>query len=96
MLYHHERFDGTGYPEGLRGHDIPIQGRLLAVADAVDAMLTLRPYRPPLRLEQVLRELNAGSGTQFDPQLVEAFLISGALDLYDLTHTPRRTHELSD
>lgn len=96
VLYHHERFDGRGYPEGLSGHDIPIQGRLLAVADAVDAMLTLRPYRPPLRLEQVLRELHAGSGTQFDPQLVEAFLLSGALDLYDLAHTPDTPAEPGD
>ncbi|GGN47322.1 HD-GYP domain-containing protein [Deinococcus daejeonensis] len=69
---------------------------MLAVADTVDAMLTLRPYRPPLRLEQVLRELHAGSGTQFDPQLVEAFLLSGALDLYDLVPTPDTPDEPGD
>ncbi|GGS01131.1 HD-GYP domain-containing protein [Deinococcus sedimenti] len=84
VLYHHERFDGRGYPEGLRGQDIPIQGRLLAVADAVDAMLTSRPYRPPLPLDHVMQELRAGMGSQFDPDLVEAFLRSGALDLYQL------------
>lgn len=82
VLYHHERWDGRGYPDRLRGRDIPVQGRLLAVADAVDAMLSDRPYRPALTLEQVKQELLTGQGTQFDPEMVEVYLASGALDLY--------------
>ncbi|GGS22581.1 HD-GYP domain-containing protein [Deinococcus knuensis] len=82
VLHHHERWDGRGYPDRLGGLDIPVQGRLLAVSDAVDAMLADRPYRAALSLNQVLTELKAGSGTQFDPDMVEAYLASGALDLY--------------
>jgi HD-GYP domain-containing protein (c-di-GMP phosphodiesterase class II) len=74
VLYHHERWDGKGYPEGLAGEDIPPLARLLAVADSYDAMSTLRPYRqpfPPGKVEQILTE---GAGTQWDPRVVEALL----------------------
>jgi HD-GYP domain-containing protein (c-di-GMP phosphodiesterase class II) len=74
ILYHHERWDGAGYPEGLKGEDIPIEARVLAVADAFDAMTSSRPYRNKLSYKKVLKELKHCSGTQFDPKLVEAFL----------------------
>ena len=74
VLYHHERWDGRGYPEGLDGHSIPLLGRLLAVADAFDAMSSDRSYRPALPREQVLNEIRANAGSQFDPELAEAFL----------------------
>ncbi len=74
VLYHHERYDGTGYPEGLKGSAIPIHARIMAVADAFAAMTSSRPYREALRHDQVIDELKKGAGTQFDPALVEAFL----------------------
>jgi len=73
-LYHHERFDGKGYPFGLAGEDIPLEGRLLAVADTFDAMTSNRPYRKGLPVEVAIEELEKGRGTQFDPDMVDAFL----------------------
>lgn len=70
---HHERFDGTGYPDGLRGDEIPIEARIVAVADAFDAMTSHRPYRPPLPSEVALAELQRVAGSQLDPQCVAAF-----------------------
>jgi putative two-component system response regulator len=72
VLYHHERWDGNGYPEGLRGEEIPIGARVLAVADAFDAMTSNRPYREALTAEVAYQEILNCSGTQFDPQVVEA------------------------
>lgn len=74
VRHHHEKFDGTGYPDGLSGEDIPLLGRLLAVCDAFSAMITERPYRPAIDTGEARRELNRKKGTQFDPELVEAFL----------------------
>ena len=74
VLWHHERWDGSGYPWRLRGPSIPLEARLLALADAFDAMTSPRPYRAALTHEQALAELEAGAGTQFDPWLVEMFL----------------------
>lgn len=74
VLAHHERYDGTGYPRGLRGTEIPIAAQIVSVADAFDAMISPRPYRPALTVESATRELRAGSGTQFNPAVVEAFL----------------------
>ena len=74
ILHHHERWDGTGYPSGLKGEAIPIEARILAVADAFDAMTSLRPYRGALSYKEAVGELKRCSGTQFDPKLVEAFL----------------------
>ena len=71
---HHERYDGTGYPSGLKGEQIPLAARILTVADSYDAMASDRPYRKRLTLEESKDELRRGSGTQFDPQVVEAFL----------------------
>ena len=72
VLRHHERYDGTGYPDGLVGDDIPLIARVLAVADSLDAMTSPRPYRQTLTLNQALHELKAQSGKQFDPVVVEA------------------------
>jgi putative nucleotidyltransferase with HDIG domain len=74
VLYHHERYDGAGYPDGLAGDNIPMLARILAVADAYDAMTTARPYRDPLPWNTVERILAQGSGTQWDERVVEAFL----------------------
>jgi HD-GYP domain-containing protein (c-di-GMP phosphodiesterase class II) len=74
ILHHHERLDGSGYPDGLVGDAIPLEARILAVIDAYDAMTSARPYRPPLSHEAAAAELRKHSGTQFDPQCVEAFL----------------------
>ncbi len=71
---HHERYDGTGYPEGLAGSAIPVEARILGVADAFTAMTSSRVYRPSLSVAEALAEIRRGSGTQFDPAVVEAFL----------------------
>ncbi len=74
ILHHHERYDGKGYPAGLKGEAIPINARIVIVADAVDAMMHARPYRDSLPMEKVLSELTLNSGTQFDPRIVDMVL----------------------
>ena len=74
ILHHHERFDGRGYPKGLKGEEIPLGARIMAVANAFEAMICERPYREPLTVEQAAREIQQNTGTQFDPGVVEAFL----------------------
>jgi HD-GYP domain-containing protein (c-di-GMP phosphodiesterase class II) len=74
VLYHHERYDGTGYPEGLKGNTIPFLARILAVADSYDAMSTSRPYRTALPYEEIERVLVNGSNTQWDKEVVDAFV----------------------
>jgi HD-GYP domain-containing protein (c-di-GMP phosphodiesterase class II) len=74
VLFHHERWDGGGYPNGARGGEIPIEARVLAVADAFDAMTSARPYRRPFTTERALEEVRRCAGTQFDPTVAEAFL----------------------
>ena len=69
----HERVDGTGYPDGLKGDEIPVGARIVAVCDAYDAMISERAYRPPRSPEEAIAELRRAAGTQFDPQVVEAF-----------------------
>ena len=73
-MYHHERWDGGGYPARLRGRDIPPEGRLLAVVDTYDAMTSNRPYRRALSEEAALAEIRRRAGTQFDPEFAEVFL----------------------
>ena len=73
-LYHHERYDGTGYPQGLSGEDIPLYGRIIGVADAFDAMTANRVYRKQLDFDYVINELKNGKGTQFDPRMVDIML----------------------
>ena len=72
-MHHHEHYDGKGYPSSLKGEDIPSEARILAVADAYDAITSLRPYRQRLSPQQALDELRRCAGTQFDPELVEVF-----------------------
>lgn len=74
VRYHHEKYDGTGYPDGLRGEEIPFLARIIAVADAFDAMTTDRSYRSKLGLEEAKDQLIKGSGIQFDPKVIEAFV----------------------
>jgi putative nucleotidyltransferase with HDIG domain len=74
VRHHHERFDGTGYPDGLRGEDIPLVARVVAVADVLDAITSNRPYRTALPLSEAREEIARGSGSHFDPVVVEAFL----------------------
>ncbi len=73
-LTHHEKFDGTGYPNGLKGEDIPVVGRIVAIADVFDALTSRRPYKEAWSFEDSLAEIKKGSGSQFDPQLTEAFM----------------------
>jgi HD-GYP domain-containing protein (c-di-GMP phosphodiesterase class II) len=72
-LYHHERYDGTGYPLGLRGEQIPLGARILAVADTYDAMIADRPYRSAFPFDYVKREMKKAAGTQLDPEIVKVF-----------------------
>ncbi|RME20644.1 MAG: HD domain-containing protein, partial [Deltaproteobacteria bacterium] len=74
VLHHHERWDGSGYPNGLKGTEIPLEARIVAVADAFDAMTSHRPYRAAMAREKAIEELRASAGKQFDPEVVEAFL----------------------
>jgi HD-GYP domain-containing protein (c-di-GMP phosphodiesterase class II) len=74
IRHHHERYDGHGYLNGLRGEEIPLGSRILAVADSYEAMTSDRPYRKALTKERAVIELKVGSGTQFDPKVVEAFV----------------------
>jgi putative nucleotidyltransferase with HDIG domain len=74
IRYHHERFNGRGWPQGLAGHDIPEIARVIAVADAFDAMTTVRSYRAARSLDQAVEELRRSAGQNFDPYMVEAFL----------------------
>lgn len=74
VLYHHERWDGSGYPEGLQGHDIPIEGRLLAIVDVYDALTTTRPYHPARSRQEVFDYLTQHSATHFDPDLTPIFI----------------------
>jgi ribonuclease P protein subunit RPR2 len=74
VRHHHERFDGTGYPDGLRGENIPLVARVVAVADVFDAITSNRPYRTALPLVAAREEIARGRSSQFDPAIVEAFL----------------------
>ena len=73
ILAHQEHFDGKGYPYKLKGKDIPVEGRLMAVADSFDAMTSDRPYRKALKLEKALEEIVRNRGKQFDPKMVDVF-----------------------
>jgi putative two-component system response regulator len=72
-LTHHEKWDGTGYPSGTEGDKIPIEGRITAIADVFDALTTRRPYKEAIDVNTALGMIEDGGGTQFDPDLVNAF-----------------------
>jgi HD-GYP domain-containing protein (c-di-GMP phosphodiesterase class II) len=75
VLHHHERYDGKGYPDGLKGKDIPLESRIMAVAGAFEAMISRRPYRrSPVTIDKAIIDVKQNSGTQFDPDVVNAFL----------------------
>lgn len=74
-LYHHERWDGTGYPTGLAGEDIPLAARIMSVADVFDALYEERCYKPPIRpIERIMQIMSEGRGTQFDPVIIDVFV----------------------
>lgn len=86
-LYHHERYDGKGYMHGLKGEEIPLNARIIGIADTFDAMTANRVYRKKLNKDYVLGEIRRGSGTQFDPELVDIMLRlidSGRIDIDNL------------
>ena len=74
IMYHHENFDGTGYPKGLKGNEIPLGARIMCVVGAFEAMITKRPYRGSLSIKRALEEIKKNSGKQFDPKVVGSFL----------------------
>ncbi|MFZ6016542.1 MAG: HD domain-containing phosphohydrolase [Nitrospirota bacterium] len=93
IKYHQEHFDGSGYPEGLKGEEIPLGARIIAVADAFGAMTSDRPYRKAFSIDKAVEELKKGCGTQFDPHVVEVFISvlkeKGILNTsFFLPHTP--------
>jgi putative two-component system response regulator len=96
-LSHHERWDGAGYPHGLRGEDIPLAARICAVCDVFDALLSPRPYKAAWPLPEALAELERERGRHFDPALVDAFLaLVPALEPDLLTHAPTHEPDIAD
>jgi response regulator RpfG family c-di-GMP phosphodiesterase len=85
VLYHHERWDGTGYPDGLSGEEIPLIARIFAVADAYDSMISDRPHRKAMDKREAVAELRAGAGSRFDPAVVEAMVevLHGGSELWE-------------
>lgn len=74
IRHHHEWFDGRGYPDGLRGDDIPLLARIVSICDAYDALVNDRPYRPSRSVDEAIQILMGGAGRQWDPRLVELFV----------------------
>lgn len=74
VKHHHERYDGTGYPDHLKGEEIPYMARIVAVADAFDAMASRRPYRDSVEIEKIVKQISENKYTQFDPQIADALL----------------------
>jgi putative two-component system response regulator len=89
-LTHHEKFDGSGYPEGLSGEAIPLHGRIIAVADVFDALTSVRPYKKAWTLEDASKLLKENSGTHFDPKCIEAFFRAwnDVLEIHDKYQEP--------
>jgi hypothetical protein len=90
IRHHHEKWDGSGYPNGLKGEQIPLGSRIIAVADAFEAMVADRIYRPSLGLEKAMAEIKASSGTHFDPRVVDVFV---DMIEHDTVHLPLPTRE---
>ncbi len=99
VRFHHERFDGGGYPSGLKGEAIPLSARIFSIADAFDAITTDRPYRRAQTSEQAVAEIQRCAGTQFDPEVVEAFTLLAEADktllLTDTYDHAGRDHAIS-
>ncbi|MCR4823197.1 MAG: HD domain-containing protein [Treponema sp.] len=96
VLYHHEKYDGSGYPQGLKGDDIPLYGRIIGVADAFDAMTANRVYRKKLDFEYVLEELRRCRGSQFDPKIADIMLkivSEGKINIQELYSHPQKLSE---
>ena len=74
ILHHHERYDGTGYPSALRGHEIPLLARIVGIVDAYYAMTSVTPYHQKITQEEAINALRSHAGTQFDPRIVEVFI----------------------
>jgi len=97
LLRHHERWDGTGYPDGLAGEEIPLFGRIVAVADVFEALTSHRPYRDPLPTEEALAILRRDRGTHFDPAVVDAFMTAYRAGQIELEGAPSvDAHEFID
>ena len=84
VLCHHERMDGTGYPDGLQGDEIPLTGKIVGLADSFDAMTSRRVYRDALSIEHAMEEIRRGLGTQFDETVGTVFLESDVHNLWEL------------
>jgi HD-GYP domain-containing protein (c-di-GMP phosphodiesterase class II) len=99
IIAHHEWYDGTGYPNGLTGEEIPVEGRLLAVVDTFDAILSDRPYRKGASVRQAVSELVKFSGTQFDPEIVKALveiLLDGSVDFKSMFGREENVEEIRE
>ena len=88
-LYHHERWDGTGYPHGIKGEDIPFEARIMALADVYDALLSKRVYKPPMSFKATVAVISESAGTHFDPDLAE-LLVEG-IDMFEEVHSRFQT-----
>jgi HD-GYP domain-containing protein (c-di-GMP phosphodiesterase class II) len=89
IKFHHERYDGLGYPDGLAGENIPLAARIVLIADTYDAMTSTRPYRKGLDHQIAVNEIKKCSGSQFDPYLVEVFLQAFKQQKVKKTHLPK-------
>jgi HD-GYP domain-containing protein (c-di-GMP phosphodiesterase class II) len=96
VLYHHERYDGKGYPKGISGDLIPVAGKIVMIADSFDAMTSKRTYREALSVEDAINEIQKGLGTQFDPEIGSIFLNSDINKLWDIMQNGRSDELYSD
>lgn len=98
VFCHHEKYDGSGYPEGLKGNDIPIEARIFAIIDVFDALTSKRPYKEPFSYERTLEIMEESKGSHFDPALLTTFLgISKTLyDKYSGRDDDMLKHELNE
>jgi len=90
-LYHHERWDGTGYPHGLKGTEIPLEARIMAIADVYDALLSKRVYKPAMTFQATSTEIKNSAGTHFDPDLVQ--LLLDGIEMFEEVHKRYLTEE---
>ena len=95
VMHHHEKYDGTGYPEKLKGKKIPLVARIFAIIDVFDALLNARPYKKAFSLEETLEILQDGSSTHFDPEILEKFLFNAPKYTQDITNkTEKELHSM--